>query len=87
MGKTWLILRWCCSGVLGILLLIWARKLSVRYNAWTTSFREHHPEVNPPPTPEWRRRNTTIVTWLLRILGAWLALLAALALLGLMNAK
>jgi hypothetical protein len=52
-----------------IVLLIWASPLSVRYNTWTTGFRERHPKINPPPTPEWRARNTKIMTGMFRLLG------------------
>ena len=85
MDKAVLILRWVFSAIVGGVLLIWANPLSVRYNAWTTSFRERHPNINPPPTPEWRRRNTTIFAWILRIFGLFLALLSVLALLSLQN--
>jgi hypothetical protein len=55
--------------ILGVVLLIWAAPLSVRYNAWTTGLRQRHPNVNPPPTPEWRTRNTKIMTILFRVAG------------------
>jgi hypothetical protein len=55
--------------ILGVALLIWATPLSVRYNAWTTGLRERHPNVNPPPAPEWRARNTKIMTILFRVAG------------------
>jgi hypothetical protein len=64
--------------VTGLLLVAGARPLSLRYNAWTTALRERHPNINPPPTPEWRVRNTTIMTWLFRAFGGWLVLLAFL---------
>ena len=53
----------------GILLIVWARSLSLRYNAWTTGFRERNPHINPPPTPEMRALNTKIMTNLFRFLG------------------
>jgi hypothetical protein len=40
--------------VVGLALIFRAAPLSIRYNAWTTGLRERHPNVNPPPTPEWR---------------------------------
>ena len=55
--------------ILGVALLIWATPLSLRYNAWTTGLRERHPNVNPPPTPEWRARNIKIMTILFRVAG------------------
>jgi hypothetical protein len=53
--------------LLGLMLIWWAKPLSVRYNTWTTRLRERHPNFNPPPTPEWRERNTKIMTVLFRI--------------------
>jgi hypothetical protein len=67
----------------GLALIYWARPLSVRYNAWTTRLRERHPDFNPPPTPDWRARNTTIITVMLRIAGVLLLLLSVLTLLQL----
>jgi hypothetical protein len=63
--------------IVGAILLIWAAPLSVRYNAWTTGVRERHPNVNPPPTPEWRARNTKIMTILFRVAGLFFLLVAA----------
>jgi hypothetical protein len=64
--------------LVGIILVGWAAPLSLRYNAWTTGFRERHPNINPPPTPEWRARNTKIMTVLFRIFGIWLVILSIL---------
>ncbi len=64
-------LRW-------LLLIYFARPLSRRYNAWTTSLRERHPDFNPPPTPEWRARNTKIMTVVFRVAGLFLILLSLL---------
>jgi hypothetical protein len=66
--------------VFGAILFYWSGQLSVRYNAWTTSFRERHPHINPPPTPQMRESNTKIMTWLFRLL-----LLAILALIAIRN--
>jgi hypothetical protein len=38
---------------IGLALIFWATPLSIRCNAWTTGLRERHPNINPPPTPEW----------------------------------
>ena len=62
--------------VFACILLMWAAPLSRRYNAWTTAFRKRHPNFNPPPTPEWRARNTTIMTVLFRVLGAFFLLMS-----------
>jgi hypothetical protein len=68
--------------LLGLVLIWWAKPLSVRYNTWTTRLRERHPSFNPPPTPEWRERNTKIMTGLFRIFGAMFLVRVALGLLG-----
>jgi hypothetical protein len=70
---------------LGLALTIWAAPLSRRYNAWTTGVRERHPNFNPPPTPEWRARNTKIMTVLFRVAGLFFLMISALKLLGRMN--
>ncbi len=54
----------------GLSLILWAGPLSIRYNAWTTQLRGKHPNFNPPPTPQWRTRNTRIMTVVFRIAGA-----------------
>jgi hypothetical protein len=64
-------------GLIGLAIIYWSRPLSERYNAWTTGLRERHPKINPPPTQAWRRRNTTIMTWLFRLAGAYLVFLGA----------
>jgi len=71
----------------GLVLIIWAAPLSVRYNAWTTSLRERHPDFNPPPTPEWRGRNTKIMTVLFRIAGVFSVFLSIIHLLPLIITK
>ena len=60
--------------VAGLFLVFFARRLSIRYNAWTTRLRERHPNLNPPPTPEWRARNTKIMTVVFRVAGAFFIL-------------
>ena len=62
--------------VIGLALIYWANDLSVRYNAWTSGLRERHPNINPPPTPEWRARNTKIMTAMFRVFGVFLLLLS-----------
>jgi hypothetical protein len=71
----------------GLALVVWATPLSIRYNAWTTGLRERHPNINPPPTPEWRARNTKIMTVMLRVAGVFLVLLSIMYLLPLMVTK
>ena len=87
MDKTSLTLGWGCSAILGTAVLYWARELSVRYNRWTTRFRERNPHINLPPTPEWREKNTKIMTWMFRVFGTFLALLSVLALIGIRHSK
>jgi len=67
--------------VVGLILLFWAGRLSILYNAWTTSLRERHPHINPPPSPEWRMRNTKIMTVMFRIVGVFFLLLSIMYLL------
>ena len=62
--------------VIGVALICWAEVLSIRYNAWTTGLRERHPNINPPPTPEWRARNTKIMAVMFRVLGIVLVFLS-----------
>ena len=82
-GANWLL---CAAyAVVGLPLAVWASSLSLRYSAWTTGLRERHPNINPPPTPEWRARNTKIMTVLFRIVGIFFVLLATLTLLGNLN--
>lgn len=68
--------------LVGLALIFWAASLSLRYNAWTTGRRQRHPNFNPPPTPEWRARNTKIMTAMFRVMGVFLVLLSLLTLLG-----
>jgi hypothetical protein len=72
--------------VMGLFLVLWAAPLSIRYNAWTTQLRERHPNFNPPPTPEWRARNTRIMKLIFRIAGLFLVLLSVMYLLPLIAA-
>jgi hypothetical protein len=67
---------------MGAIIAYRAEKLSIAYNAWTTGFRERNPHINPPPTPEARRKNTRIMTWLFRLLGLFIAFFSILVLLG-----
>ncbi|MGA8538904.1 MAG: hypothetical protein WB566_05360 [Terriglobales bacterium] len=70
---------------LGVALIYWASPLSIRYNAWTTGLRERHPNFNPPPTTEWRARNTKIMTVIFRVAGVFFVLRSVLMLLGRMK--
>ena len=72
---------------IGLVLVFRAASLSLRYNAWTTGLRESHPNFNPPPTPEWRARNTKIMTVMFRVFGVFLVFLSILYLLPLIVTK
>jgi hypothetical protein len=85
-GSVNLILGAGCA-VIGLALILWATPLSIRYNAWTTDLRERHPNINPPPTPEWRARNTKIVTVMFRVVGMFLVVVSIMYLLPLIVAK
>jgi len=67
--------------VIGLGLVFRAAPLSLRYNAWTTRLRERRPNFNPPPTPEWRARNTKIMTIMFRTLGVILVVFSIMLLL------
>ena len=73
--------------VVGLTLIFLASQLSSRYNAWTTDLRERHSNINPPPTPEWRARNTKIMTVIFRVAGVFLVLLSLTQILPLIFAK
>lgn len=73
--------------VIGLSLFVRAAPLSVRYNAWTTGLRERHPNINPPPTREWRARNTKIMTVMFRVAGVFLVVFSIMYLLPLIGAK
>ena len=68
--------------VIGLALVCWAEALSVRYNAWSTSVRERHPNISPPPTPELRVRNTKVMTIIIRYVGVFFLLLSTIAFLS-----
>jgi hypothetical protein len=82
MSRAFQIVQWGCVGVLGATICYWSARLSLIYNAWTTSFQERHPNINPPLTNEARNSNTKIMKGLFRILGAFLLLSAIMALVG-----
>jgi hypothetical protein len=71
--------------LIGLALIFWASPLSVRYNAWTTGLRERHPNFNSPPTPEWRVRNTKIMTVIFRVAGVFFVLFSIMTLLTLIS--
>jgi hypothetical protein len=84
---TLIFLQGGAYAVIGLVLTCWAGGLSNRYNAWTTSLRERHPGFNPPPTPEWRAKNTKIITVMFRAVGLFLIVLSIMYLLPLIGTK
>jgi hypothetical protein len=73
-------LVWGCGAVFWVAVCWRARALSARYNGWTARLRTRFPQWNPPPTPRMLETNTRIMTWIVRLMGLWFALLSALAL-------
>jgi hypothetical protein len=69
---------------IGLILVIWGGALSRRYNAWTTRLRERSPNLRPP-TPQWRARNTKIMTVVFRVFGAAILALGILTLLSMIT--
>jgi uncharacterized membrane protein YjgN (DUF898 family) len=85
MGKIVLTLVFASMIVFGIALIYFSSKLSLRYNAWTTSFRKKHPHINPPSTDRMRALNTKIMTWLFRFVGLYVVLYSLVLLSGIMR--
>jgi len=82
-GMMWsMAILWGLMTTIGVAVLFGSKTLSLNYNAWTTSVRERNPHMRPPPTPQMRELNTRIMTRLFRFLGAFIALLASLMLIG-----
>jgi hypothetical protein len=54
----------------GVALFYWAKPMSHRYNAWTIRFRERHPQISKPPSPEMVSLNYKIVVVVFRAAGA-----------------
>jgi glycopeptide antibiotics resistance protein len=62
---------------LGIFLIYFAQNISVRYNKWTTALRIRFSRLSPPPTPRMTDLNIKIMTWLIRLVGAYVLVSAA----------
>jgi len=54
----------------GAALFNWAKPMSQRYNAWTTRFRERHPQISKPPSQEMVSLNYKIMVFVFRAFGA-----------------
>lgn len=65
-----------CSVVWGAAMLVWSAEMSESYNAWTTGLRQRHPNIISPPTPQQREINTRIMTWIIRVFGVEISLVA-----------
>ena len=71
--------------VWGAAMLVWSREISERYNGWTSRMRERHPRFIAPPTPREREINTRIITWIIRVFGVEISLLATWTLIKFWN--
>jgi len=60
------------SALAGFAIMFWSRDLSVRCNTWTTRLREKYARVDAAPSPKMRALNVSIMTWVLRFVGAML---------------
>jgi hypothetical protein len=56
----------------GVALFYWAKPMSQRYNEWTTRFRETHPQITKPRSPEAASLNYKIMVIVFRSVGALL---------------
>jgi len=56
----------------GAALLCWAKPIAQWYNAWTIRFRERHPQISKPPSPEAAFLNYKTMVVLFRAAGAFL---------------
>lgn len=54
----------------GAALFYWAKPMSQRYNEWTIRFRERHPEISKPPSPETASWNYRMLVIIFRAAGA-----------------
>jgi hypothetical protein len=80
MRKLLFELVWACGALFWGFVCWRSRSLSVRYNAWTTQMRFRFGRDGARPTPRMLEVNTRIMAWIIRIAGAWFALLSVLAL-------
>ncbi|PYT70593.1 MAG: hypothetical protein DMG39_15705 [Acidobacteria bacterium] len=56
----------------GATLSYWAKPMAQRYNAWTMRFRERHPRISKPPSPETAALNYKVMVLFFRAAGAFL---------------
>jgi hypothetical protein len=76
-----------CFIVAGAALIVWARELSLGYNAWTTRLRRSCPRLFRAPTQESQAKNIERMIWLYRGVGVALALESIFALIGIWNMR
>jgi len=62
--------------VWGAAMLVWSREMSERYNGWMAGFRERHSKIIPPPSTREREINTRLMTWIIRVVGVEVSLVA-----------
>ena len=80
MNRLGMIVLWTLISAVAVTIFFKASAFSRRYNAWTTALRTKYPRINPPPSEQARRLNETTMTWMFRILAAFLAWMAFWAL-------
>jgi len=51
-------------------LFYWAKPMALRFNAWTLRFRERHPQISRPPSPEMASLNYKTMVVIFRVAGA-----------------
>jgi hypothetical protein len=56
----------------GFAMMFWSRDLSARCNAWTERLREKRERADAAPTAKMRALNESVMTWVLRFVGAML---------------
>lgn len=54
----------------GAALFYWAKPVSQRYNEWTIRFRERHPQISKPSSPEAASLNYKVMVIACRVVGA-----------------
>ncbi|MBK7862698.1 MAG: hypothetical protein IPJ65_29635 [Archangiaceae bacterium] len=57
--------------LLGVTLVVFARRLSLAYNGWTARARQRNPRLGAVPTSAARERNLELVSWIFRLGGAF----------------
>jgi hypothetical protein len=66
--------------MLAVALFCYAERLSSGYIAWGERIRRRRPDMKPPPTAAVLKMNTTIMTWLFRVMSGFLILISIITL-------